>query len=48
MLNNNVPINVVSRRLLHSQPSITLDVYGHLLPAMQSDVAELMDQITIL
>lgn len=46
MLNNNVPVIVVSRRLGHSQPNITLDVYGHLIPAMQYQVAELMDQIT--
>ncbi len=48
MLNHGVPIIVVSRRLGHAQPSITLDVYGHLLPVMQNEVAELMDQITAL
>ena len=46
MLNNNVPVIVVSQRLGHSQPSITLDVYGHLIPSMQKQVADLMDQIT--
>lgn len=46
MLNNGIPVIVVSRRLGHSQPSITLDVYGHLIPTMQFQVAELMDKIT--
>ena len=30
MLNNGIPLIVVSRRLGHSQPSITLNVYGHM------------------
>jgi integrase len=45
MLNNNIPVIVVSRRLGHSQPSITLDVYGHLIPTKQKEVASLMDQL---
>lgn len=31
----NVPVGVVSRRLGHSKTSITLDIYGHLLPGYQ-------------
>ena len=45
MLNNGIPVIVVSRRLGHSKPSITLDVYGHLIPNKQEEVATLMDQI---
>ncbi|MCH7662279.1 MAG: site-specific integrase [Chloroflexi bacterium] len=45
MLNNNIPVIVVSRRLGHAQPSITLDVYGHLMPTKQREVASLMDQL---
>ena len=45
MLNNNIPVIVVSRRLGHAQPSITLDVYGHLIPTKQQEVASLMDQL---
>lgn len=45
MLNNNIPVIVVSRRLGHAQPSITLDVYGHLIPTKQKEVASLMDQL---
>jgi integrase len=45
MLNHNVPVIVVSRRLGHAKPSITLDIYGHLIPTIQNDVAELMDDM---
>jgi integrase len=45
MLNNGVPVIVASKRLGHAQPSITLDVYGHLMPNKQQDVATLMDQL---
>lgn len=47
MLNNNIPVIVVSKRLGHAQPSITLDVYGHLIPAKQQEVASLMDELLI-
>ena len=43
MLNNNVPIFVVSKILGHSKPSITLDIYGHLLNEMQEGAADIMD-----
>jgi integrase len=45
MLNNNLPVIVVSRVLGHAKPSITLDIYGHLIPAKQQEVASLMDQL---
>jgi integrase len=45
MLNNRVPPILVSRRLGHSKVSITLDTYGHLLPEVQSGVAEMMDEL---
>ncbi len=45
MLNYGVPVIVVSRRLGHSKPSITLDVYGHLIPGMQEKAATIMDEI---
>ena len=46
MLNNGIPVIVVSRRLGHAEPSTTLDIYGHLIPSMQEYVAEMMDRIT--
>lgn len=45
MLNNGVPVIVVSRRLGHAKPSVTLDVYGHLIPSKQKEAASLMDQL---
>ena len=43
MLNNGVDIFVASKRLGHAKPSITLDVYGHLLSSSQNEVAEKME-----
>ena len=45
MLNNGIPVLVVSKILGHSKPSITLDIYGHLYNEMQGDAARLMDQL---
>lgn len=40
MLKEGVPVNVVSERLGHSDITITLGVYGHVLPGMQASAAE--------
>jgi len=45
MLNHGIPVLVVARMLGHSRPSITLDVYGHLIPSMQAEAAEKMDAL---
>jgi integrase len=45
MLNHDVPVIIVSRRLGHAKTSITTDVYGHLLPNMQDVAAELIDDL---
>jgi integrase len=45
LLNQDIPVITVSRRLGHARASITLDVYGHLIPSMQSEVAELIDEL---
>jgi hypothetical protein len=29
----------------HAKPSITLDVYGHLIPSMQTEVAQKIDDL---
>ena len=47
MLNNGVPLIVVSNRLGHSKPSITMDVYGHLHQETQIDAAKIMDDLVI-
>lgn len=45
MLLNGIPLIVVSRRLGHSKPSVTLDIYGHYIPGMQEQAADLMDEL---
>ncbi len=45
MLNHGIPLLVASKRLGHSKPSITLDIYGHLLPSKQKEAAHLLDQL---
>ena len=45
MLNNGVDVIVAFRRLGQAKPSITLDVYGHLLTSAQNEVAEKMDNM---
>ncbi len=45
MLNHGIPVIIVSRRLGHAKPSITLDIYGHLIPSLQTEVAEKMDKL---
>ena len=45
MLNNNIPPIVVSRRLGQAKASITLDIYGHLFPSMQTEAAEKIDEL---
>lgn len=45
MLNNGIPILAVSQRLGHARPSITLDVYGHLMPSQQEAAAELISSL---
>ncbi len=44
-LTNGVPIKVVSERLGHANISITLQVYGHLLPNMQAEATQKMDYL---
>jgi len=45
MLNNGVDVLVASQRLGHAKPSITLNVYGHLIPAIQHQAAETLDRL---
>src|SRR3954451_13115041 len=42
-----VPIHVVKQRLGHSSIQMTVDVYGHLLPGADDDVARLLDGVTV-
>lgn len=45
MLNNGVDVLVASQRLGHAKPSITLDVYGHLMPSMQNRAADVLEKL---
>ena len=45
MLKNNIPVFTVSRVLGHAKPSITLDIYAHMIPGMQDQVAKIMDEV---
>jgi len=47
LLNQGIPVITVSRRLGHARASITLDTYGHLIPTMQNEVAELIDDLVM-
>jgi integrase len=45
MLNHGIPLIIVSSRLGHARPSITLDIYGHLIPSMQAEAAQKIDDL---
>jgi hypothetical protein len=45
MLNHGITEIIVSRHLGHAKPSITLDIYGHLIPGMQEEAALLIDEL---
>ncbi|MFC1996383.1 hypothetical protein ACFLXI_02090 [Chloroflexota bacterium] len=45
MLLNEIPLIVVPRRLGHSKPSVTLDIYGHNIPGMRKEAAAMMDEL---
>ena len=41
------PVIVASKRLGHSLPSTTLDVYGNLYHELQNDAAKIMDDLVV-
>jgi len=45
MLNSGIPMIVVAKRLGHSKPSTTMDIYGHFIPSMQKEVADKLDDL---
>jgi len=44
MLQNGVPVISVSRILGHAKPSITLDIYGHLMDNGLMEAAQIMEE----
>jgi integrase len=45
MLQKGIHPKVVQERLGHSSISMTLDTYSHVLPSLQEDVADRMDEL---
>jgi len=45
MLKEGIHPKVVQERLGHSQISLTLDTYSHVLPSMQEEAAQILDQL---
>lgn len=45
MLSRGVPITVVSYRLGHSAPSITMSIYAHFIPGTQEIASSVMDEL---
>ncbi|MDD9265981.1 tyrosine-type recombinase/integrase [Paenibacillus sp. GCM10023248] len=45
LIEKNVNVKVISERLGHSKVGVTLDVYSHVLPSMQQEVADKLDEI---
>ena len=45
MLLQGVPVKVVQERLGHTQISLTLGTYAHVLPSMDKDAADKLDQL---
>lgn len=44
-INSGVPITVISETLGHSNPSITLNVYAHVLPSQRSDATNAVSKL---
>jgi integrase len=45
LLQQGIPLKVVSERLGHARASTTLDIYSHLLPGMQEEAARRVDEL---
>ncbi|RVD32237.1 site-specific integrase, partial [Mesorhizobium sp. M4B.F.Ca.ET.019.03.1.1] len=43
LLRSGVPVHVVSARAGHANPSVTLNIYAHLLPGQQEGAAAVVD-----
>lgn len=44
-LGNGIPVKDVQARLGHASASLTLDIYGHAIPANDQAIADLMGSI---
>ncbi|KOS01815.1 site-specific integrase, partial [Paenibacillus polymyxa] len=48
LLEKKMNVKVISERLGHSKISVTLDTYSHVLPSMQQEVADELEQMIML
>lgn len=47
MLLSDVPVKVISERLGHADVALTLRVYSHVLPGMQKNAADSLDEMLL-
>jgi hypothetical protein len=45
MLNKDVPVTTVSKRLEHAKPSTSIDIYGNWYPESQELAARIIDEV---
>lgn len=45
MLMSGMQLIRIARQLGHSRPSITLDIYGHLIPGLENEAAQRLDEL---
>ncbi len=45
LIEKNVNVKIISERLGHSKVGVTLDIYSHVLPSMQQEAADKLDEI---
>lgn len=48
LISAGVPVKVVSERLGHATPGVTIDTYQHVLPRMQAEAARVFEQLVAL
>jgi integrase len=45
LLHKGVPIHTISRLLGHNSPTVTLNVYSHILPGMDTEASKMIDDL---
>jgi integrase len=45
MISNGIPVVIVSKILDHSKPSVTMNIYAYASIEMQSEAAQLMENL---
>lgn len=48
LLSKDINVKVISERLGHSKISVTLDTYSHVIPSMQQEVTNTLEEIVFL